>query len=70
MAIVRNIQNGDLYRFFGGNTYMNLRTGVKGEMPPDIAQQVLKINLEATEIINKFPIVEDLIKTLNLKFDK
>lgn len=44
MAIVRNIQNGDLYRFHGGLTFENLRTGVKGEMPEDKAREFLKIN--------------------------
>lgn len=70
MAIVRNIQNGDLYRFHGGLTFENLRTGVKGEMPEDKAREFLKINVEATALINEHPMIAELIKTLNLKMEK
>lgn len=70
MAICRNIQNNDIYRYLGNDEYVNLRTGKQGKIKPDVAQKVLKINLEATELINENPIIEDLIRTLNLKFDK
>ena len=70
MAICRNIQNNDLYRYLGNDEYKNLRTGNTGKIDPEMAKKVFKINLEATEIINENPIVEDLIKSLNLKFEK
>lgn len=70
MSICRNIQNNDLYRYLGNDVYQNLRTGNTGKIEPEMAQKVLKINLEATELINENPILEDLIKSLNLKFDK
>mgnify|MGYP001613682923 FL=1 len=70
MAICRNIQNNDLYRYLGNDEYKNLRTGNTGKIDPETAKKVLKINIEATEMINENPIVEDLIKSLNLKFEK
>lgn len=70
MAIVRNIQTNDLYRFHGGNKFTNLRTGVSGDIPTEIAQSVLKINLEATEIFNEYPEVEKMIGVLGLKFEQ
>lgn len=69
MAICRNIQNNDLYRYFGENKFRNLRTGNEGVLEDENAREVLKINVEATVIINEYPIIEDLIKKLNLKFD-
>lgn len=69
MAIVRNIQNNIFYRYLGENKYRNLATGIEGEIKEDLAQKIFKINIEATEIFNEYPLVEKLIKSLNLKFD-
>lgn len=69
MPIVRNIQNNDLYRYLGGNKFRNLRTGKEGIIDDELAQKVFKINLEATELINENPIIEEIIKSLGLKFD-
>jgi hypothetical protein len=70
IAIVRNIQTNDLYKFNGGNSYTNLRTGVSGEIKEELAQKILKINMEATTIISEFPMVGELINKLNLKIQK
>lgn len=70
MAVVRNIQNNDLYLFLGGNKFKNLRTGKEGEVDDETAQKIFKINIEATAIINEFPAIETLINTLKLKIDK
>lgn len=67
--IVRNIQNNDAYAFLGGNRFINLRTGKEGEVNEEKAKDVFKFNIEATELINEFPIIETMIKQLNLKFD-
>lgn len=67
--ILRNINNNEAYEFLGGNKYRNLRTGKEGEVPEEKAKDVFKFNIEATEIINEYPEVENLIRTLNLKFD-
>lgn len=69
MPICRNIQNNDLYRYLGGNRFRNLRTGKEGDVSDELAQTTLKINLEATELINQNPLLEEMIKVLNLKFD-
>lgn len=70
MAIVRNIQNNRLYKYLGDDIYLNLATGAQGKIEPEVATPVFKINLEATELIGEYPIIEDLIKALNLKIEK
>lgn len=67
--IVRNIQNNDAYEFLGGNRFKNLRTEKEGEVVEEKAKDVFKFNIEATELINEYPIIETMIKQLNLKFD-
>ncbi len=69
MAIVRNIQNDDLYRYLGENKFVNLRTGNEGVVDDEKAREIFKINLDATGILNEYPEVENLIKALNLKYD-
>jgi hypothetical protein len=69
MAIVRNIQNNQLYQYLGGNKYKNLITGVEGEVSDEMAKKIFKINLQATKILNDFPIVQNLISELGLTID-
>ena len=69
MAVVRNIQNDDLYRYLGENRFVNLRTGNEGVVDDEKAREIFKINLDATGILNEYPEVENLIKALNLKYD-
>lgn len=68
-AVVRNIQNNDLYVHVDGNNFRNLRTGMVGNVSDEIAQKVFKINMPATLILAENPLVEELINKLNLKFD-
>lgn len=69
MAIVRNIENNDLYRYLGENKFRNIRTGKEGVVEEEQARKVFKINLEATQILNEYPEIEEMVKRLNLKFD-
>lgn len=69
MAIVRNIQNNDLYLYLGEDKYKNLRTGKEGVVNPEMAKDVFKINLEATYFYHEVPEFELLINKLDLKFD-
>lgn len=66
-AVLRNIQNSDLYRHLSENKYRNLRTGAEGEIDEETAQRILKINLDATGLMNKFPMIEQLVLRLKLK---
>ena len=68
--ICRNIQNNDLYEYVGENDFINLRTKKAGSVCDEQAKKVLKINIEASTLINKYPIVKELISRLNLKYDK
>jgi hypothetical protein len=70
MAIVRNIQNNNLYRYLGGNKYRNIMTGVEGEIDEAVASRIFKINLELTDLCENFPNIEIMINKLKLKSDK
>lgn len=70
MGIIRNIQNNDLYRYLGENKFRNVRTGQEGIIDTETAQKVFKINVEATVLCEEFPIIEEMIKALNLKSNK
>lgn len=67
--VVRNIQNSDLYFFEGGNKFKNIRSGNSGEVSDEVARKIFKFNVDATTMINEYPIIEDLIKSLNLKLE-
>jgi hypothetical protein len=69
-AVVRNTQNNQFYKYIGGNTFVNIITGKSGEVPDDVAKRIFKINLSATDILNKYPNVELLIKELELINEK
>lgn len=69
-AIVRNIQNNDLYEYLGENEFKNIRTRNSGVTTDEIAQRVFKINVEATLMITHYPQVAELISALNLKIEK
>jgi hypothetical protein len=68
-AVVRNTQNNQLYKYIGGTTYVNILTGKSGEVTDDVAKRIFKINLDATDILNKYPNVELLIEKLELISD-
>ena len=69
MAIVRNKKTNDIYRYVGDNVFKNIRTEVEGKVSDEAAKKTFVINLDATELINEHPIIEDLIRTLNLKIE-
>jgi hypothetical protein len=68
--VVRNIQNQDLYFYLGENKFQNIRTGTEGVVDDETARKVFKVNVEATTMLNEYPNLVEMIKTLNLKFDK
>lgn len=68
-AIVRNVQNNDLYEAHGNNKYTNLRTGASGEISEEIAKKVFAINLAATALIHKYPLIKIFIQKCQLKVD-
>ena len=70
MAIVRNLLNGQYYRYHGNDVYENIITGVKGRISQKSAAQNLKISIEETAIFNEYPIVEDMVKRLKLVSEK
>lgn len=66
--VVRNIFSNDLYSYNGENNFVNLRTLKSGSVTDEAAQKTFRINIEATEMINEYPMVEKMINVLNLKF--
>jgi hypothetical protein len=69
IPIVRNIKTNDLYAYLGNDQYKNIRTGAAGTINPEAARDNLKINVEATMLLNEYPILKDLIQKLNLKME-
>lgn len=70
IPVCRNIQNGDLYFYHGENKFSNVRTGKEGTVDDEAARRIFRINVEATQMIDEYPMVAEMIKSLNLKFDK
>ena len=68
-GILRNLQTNDLYRHLGGNKFKNLRTLAEGEIPEGLANKILIIDYNATMMLNKYPMIEDLIFSLKLKLE-
>lgn len=68
--IVRHIKTNELYSYEGENKFTNLRTKQSGIVDDDKASKVFKINVEMTQLINEFPIIETMINKLNLIYNK
>ena len=69
-AVLKNVQNLDLYRHIKDNTFKNLRTGVEGEIPEELTNKILTIDFNATMLFNKYPLLEELVFKLKLKIEK
>lgn len=69
-AIVRHKKTNILYRHLEGNKFRNLATGAEGEVSDEVAQRIFAISTDATELINQYPQIENLIKALNLKIEQ
>jgi hypothetical protein len=68
-AVLRNLQNGALYRHLEGDIYKNIVSGIQAKITPELAKKHLRINVEASSILNDYPQVENLINKLSLKID-
>jgi len=68
--IVRNKKTNDLYQFLGGNRFRNIRTGTEGDVSDEAATANFLINAEATLLVGEYPIIAEMIRKLNLKFEK
>ena len=69
-AVLKNVQNLDLYRHIKDNTFKNLRTGAEGEIPEELTNKILTIDFNATMLFNKYPLLEELVFKLKLKIEK
>lgn len=70
IAIVRHIKTNKLYRYLGNDEYINLFTGKSGKVKPEDAQKMFIINLEMTQLISEYPMIEEMITRLKLIIDK
>lgn len=64
--VVRNKRTNDLYWYNGGNSFTNIRTGKSGEVTDEAAKQTFNMNVEATYLINEYPMIAELINRLKL----
>lgn len=67
--VVRNINTNDLYFYEGGNSFENIRTKKSGTVSDLAAQKTFLINLDASKMINEYPLIAELINKLDLKYD-
>jgi hypothetical protein len=67
--VVRNVNTQDLYFYEGENSFENIRSGKKGVVSDAAAQKTFLINVEASQLINDYPIIAELINKLDLKYD-
>jgi hypothetical protein len=65
-AILRHQSTNKLYRHNQGDNYTNLHSGKSGDIPPEQAQRIFKINVEATALFNEYPALEHMVKRLKL----
>lgn len=68
-AVLRNVRTNDLYRHIEGTTFENIRTGGRGEVDAEKAKDIFVINIAATMIFNEFPLVEEMVRLLDLKIE-
>ena len=64
---LRHKKNNDIYKHIDGDKYLNVRTNVEWDIPTNIASEIFIINTSATEILNEYPLVNELINRLQLK---
>lgn len=64
--VVRHIKTDTLYFYKGENIYKNILTGVEGVVSEDKARFVFLIDLNATELLNKYPNIIELMKNCDL----
>lgn len=69
-AVLRNVQNNDLYLHLGDDMYKNLRTGKEGEIKPELASAIFNINIPMTVMISENPNIKNLINRLQLKIEQ
>jgi hypothetical protein len=67
--VVRNVSNSDLYFYKGDNVFQNIRSGVSGKVSDTAAQKTFLINVDASQMLNDYPLVAELINKLDLKYD-
>ncbi len=67
--VCRNTQNNDAYFYCGQNKFLNIRTGQEGHVSDEVAAKVFVINVEASQILNEYPMAAELINKLCLKFN-
>lgn len=69
-AYVATIDSGVIYEYRGGNTFMNVKTGVTGEVPDDVAQANFYIPLRLNAVLMDRPELLPLVKELGLSVVK
>lgn len=69
-GVVRHTTKNDLYRHAKGDTYRLIRTGKEFEVPVEKANEVFRLSLDATGLLNAYPEIENLVKALSLRIEK
>ena len=68
-VVVKSKTTGEIYQWHGDNKFENLSRGICGRIPQEIASENLSINLDLQGLVQKNPILIELIKNLRLKVE-
>ena len=55
--------------YLGDNKFRNMRTGQEGYVSDEAAKNTFRISVEGTALYYENPEIENLIRSLGLKFD-
>lgn len=69
-AVLRLKKNDDLFRHIEGDKYLNIRTQKEWEIPPEKASEIFVLNVEASILLNEYPMIEKLIASLKLTIER
>lgn len=68
-ALVVAKKSRDIYIYHGDEKYENITTGNKGKIANEDANKVFSIPISLNKMVEKNPLIIDLIKSLNLKLE-
>ena len=70
LPVLYNIKNGESYQYLGLDKYRNIRTLVEGIIAPETAKKYLLFDVNASQMLNEFPLITEMANRLNLKITR
>lgn len=70
MAIVVNKETRIPYKYLGDNKFRNMINGKEKVLDDETITKSFNINLDATILVEEYPLIETLIQKLGLRIEK